>query len=789
MSLDAEAKKILGGLWAESGDRTDPDDAGLTPALDRADGWPDSFSMSAGDTPRRRVMNQIFRELQGAATDGMRQGLRFWDAEVDYLENATVTQAGIAYRATVATGPATSNATDPATVGQTVWTRLGGQRTEPDAPDAPIGSSDTVGSITWQWNCPLDNSDAITGFDFRWRVPPQTAWTVVSNVTYPFHQLTSVTIGQTIEVQVRARNSIGAGPWSASGTFTLTALPPGGGATMNLVASARDQGVFLEWDAPSDGGRAIESYRIQWRSGTQSYSSARQAVTIAGNTEYTVSGLTNGTEYTFRVFAFNGELGPASEEVQAIPTAGVSAPDRPAAPVGRQTGTELVEFRWGCPLDNGARVTSFNFRWRLVGGSWTTINSLTYAQQELSSIAINSEVQAQVQATNSAGTSAWSPTGSFTIVLVAPGGGTQFSLMASGRNESVILSWNEPDDGGTAITSYRVQWRSGTQAYTTGRQATATDTEHTVDSLTNGTEYTFRVFADNGVEGPASTEKQATPVQGSFTFTSSQTFEWPWGTSMGQAILTAGSGGGGGGGGGGASTHGIDSGLPSAPGSGGGGDNSGGSGGAAGAAGSSGGGSGGSGGDSGSIGGATRGGGGGGGAGGNAGNGGSGGAGGSVEEGFGIGGRAGSGGGGGGSGYDGGDSSIAVGGVTHTTDGGSGGGGGGGGGGESDQGNTAGSNGNIGGGGSGGGSRGTGAAPNGSGGGGGGNGGTGQAGEQTTVNLTGLSLGDDIDIVVGGGGSGGGGGARAVHTGGHSGSSGSSGTGGSVGSVTLTPLY
>ena len=261
---------------------------------------------------------------------------------------------------------------------------MGGQKTEPSAPDAPVGSSDTVGTITWQWNCPLDNGEKVTEFDFRWRVETQAAWTDVTGLSYPYYELTSVPLGEVIEAQALARNSIGDSVRSATGTHTLTATPPEGGASMNLVASARDQGVFLEWDAPSDGGRDIETYRIQWRSGTEAYSSARQAVTL--NTEYTVSGLTNGVEYTFRVFAFNGELGPASEEVQAIPTAGVSAPDRPAAPVGRQTGTELVEFRWMCPLDNGARVTSFNFRWRLSGGSWTTINSLTYAQQELSSI-------------------------------------------------------------------------------------------------------------------------------------------------------------------------------------------------------------------------------------------------------------------------------------------------------------------------------------------------------------------------------------------------------------------
>ena len=66
MPIDSEARKILDGRWAESGDRTNPDDSALTPALTRTEGWPASFSTTNGDTPRRRVMNQIFRELDGS---------------------------------------------------------------------------------------------------------------------------------------------------------------------------------------------------------------------------------------------------------------------------------------------------------------------------------------------------------------------------------------------------------------------------------------------------------------------------------------------------------------------------------------------------------------------------------------------------------------------------------------------------------------------------------------------------------------------------------------------------
>ena len=50
MAIDAEFKKLT--KWAATGDRTDPDDAALTPTLSRAEGWPSAFSADMGDTPR-----------------------------------------------------------------------------------------------------------------------------------------------------------------------------------------------------------------------------------------------------------------------------------------------------------------------------------------------------------------------------------------------------------------------------------------------------------------------------------------------------------------------------------------------------------------------------------------------------------------------------------------------------------------------------------------------------------------------------------------------------------------
>ena len=82
------------------------------------------------------------------------------------------------------------------------------------------------------------------------------------------------------------------------------------------------------------------------------------------------------------------------------------------------------------------------------------------------------------------------------------------------------VSWEAPaSDGGSDITGYKVQWKSGSEDYDgsagSTRQAEITDPAsrtHTIIGLTDGVEYTVRVIAVNDVgDGPPSDEATATP--------------------------------------------------------------------------------------------------------------------------------------------------------------------------------------------------------------------------------------------------------------------------------------
>ena len=94
------------------------------------------------------------------------------------------------------------------------------------------------------------------------------------------------------------------------------------------VTTGASQEMVVSWDAPDgNDGSLITGYKVQWKSGTEDYdgtaSSTRQVVLVGGDRlTYTIAGLTNGTDHTVRVIAYNGlEDGSASTEVTVAPEA------------------------------------------------------------------------------------------------------------------------------------------------------------------------------------------------------------------------------------------------------------------------------------------------------------------------------------------------------------------------------------------------------------------------------------------------------------------------------------
>ena len=99
-------------------------------------------------------------------------------------------------------------------------------------------------------------------------------------------------------------------------------------APTNFRATAGNAQVALTWDTPYDDGRAITKYQISYDT-TERYTSTGYVVTWAdipssnaGTTSHTVTGLTNGTGYTFEIRAVYAiSNGVSSGRVAATPVA------------------------------------------------------------------------------------------------------------------------------------------------------------------------------------------------------------------------------------------------------------------------------------------------------------------------------------------------------------------------------------------------------------------------------------------------------------------------------------
>ena len=827
MPRNDEAIKGNGVAFATAGTANRRD---LSTAL-RLAGW------ATGATPNRLDLNQVNCEFDSLKVEINSRGIPEWDIRLNYRQYAKVQAGGDIWRSSDTTGPASGNthpATNPLTAGQTVWTRMA-QATGVPGTITSVNRVVSNGQIVYTWPSPQSNGSAISQYTFQWKSGSQVYDSTRQTTTpYGTHTLTGLTNGTPYDVRIRATNTTGDGLWS--GDFSATPVASAPDAPDVLITTPGDTQVLFEWNESETNGSVITGYAVQWKEESQGWSITRQ-VTVAV-TMATITGLTNGDTYNFRVQALSA-LGnsPFSSPVNAVPVASDAVPGVVTA-ANTTVGNGFAEWEWSSPESIGSAISSYTIQWKSGSEVYNSTRQavVNYANYELTGLTNGTQYGARIRATNASGNGPWSSDFDATPTAAAPDQIEQ--IVSRVQDQAVAFRWSEPSNGGSALTNYLLQWKSGAQSYNTTRQDTIPPGQpnYTKTGLTNGTPYDFRLRAINNVgSGTWSADVTATPIPDKQTYSSagSYSFAWPWNTDKGTLVIQGGEGGAGGGGGGsGGNQPRSDNNSIRGGGGGGGGGGTGGSPTGAARAGNNGNGTGdgGNGGDtatneniipSGKDGGPNGGGGGGSSMsnfmrqifGGNAigayggttifpnryaggGSGGAGGAGGSGgnpgETGDTIGGGGPGGGGGGQQGTSGGNSSVLVNLQTYTANAGIGGGGGGGAGaGENDQYRQDGAS-VVGAGGGAGGAGGSGStsqndgAP-------GGTGGSGNTGQLRIIDISNLSMNDTFMITVGVGGAGGygggGGGSRTNNANTSNGSNGSDGSVGSAGRVEILPLY
>ena len=215
-------------------------------------------------------------------------------------------------------------------------------------------------------------------------------------------------------------------------TVTIEWSPPSAtipGAPASIAADPGDGEAVITWTAPTDdGGAVITSYTVTSSPGD------RYCTWTSGPLSCTVTGLTNGTEYTFFVTATNafGTSDPSSTE-SGTP---LSPPGVPRS-ISVETGIDTITLVWDVPATTGgSSITDYIIEYSVDGSNWLVLEDGVSTATTTTVTGLNNNVDHifRVAAVNAIGTgpSTQLDTGMMELVLPSTGASSRALPFAIG---------------------------------------------------------------------------------------------------------------------------------------------------------------------------------------------------------------------------------------------------------------------------------------------------------------------------------------------------------------------
>ncbi|KAM8861248.1 titin-like isoform 2-T2 [Synchiropus picturatus] len=375
----------------------------------------------------------------------------------------------------------------------------------PNAPGAPFVSTVTKYSMIVEWNPPTkDGGSPITGYHLERKERNSILWTKLNKLVIPDARFKTSGLEEGIEYEFRvvAENIAGLSPPSRISESFVARDPCGSPGKPEAVVVTREN-VTLQWSKPtSDGGSTITGYVVEKREVPDGRWMKANFTNVI-ETEFTITGLTGGQHYEFRVTAKNGAgvWSTPSESIAIIAQDVVEAPSVSMDPKYKSMtvvqagetfvieadyfGKPLPEVIW---LKDGKEITKntprMDVRNSLTHTSLTVRDSTRMEGGQfvlrLSNIDGKASVPVNVKVLDRPG---------------APDGPLRVKVISA---EKCNLHWNPPlMDGGAIISHYFIEKRETSRVTWTGVESRVEAISFKVTKLTPGKEYIFRVAAVN----------------------------------------------------------------------------------------------------------------------------------------------------------------------------------------------------------------------------------------------------------------------------------------------------
>ena len=272
-----------------------------------------------------------------------------------------------------------------------------------DVPGSPVLTLTALPNSTIQldWTVPSDNGFAITTYAVE-KSTDGTNWSPLTSVNAITYQDTGLTNGSTYYYKVTAVNQVGNSVFSSAVSIIAGDTPGALGALTAITQS--DTSVQLTWTPATANGYAVTGYKVEQSLDGVAFTDVT-VNTQSTAVSYTVTGLTDSTDYYFKVTGINalglGALGP----IASAHTFG--APD-PFIPLTTSSTTTSATVNWSAPYDHGSSITSYrveilNLVNGVGNGQWLTLTTTGGLTNTHTGLQTNTEYQYRIVAINSYG--------------------------------------------------------------------------------------------------------------------------------------------------------------------------------------------------------------------------------------------------------------------------------------------------------------------------------------------------------------------------------------------------
>ena len=311
---------------------------------------------------------------------------------------------------------------------------------------ARVGQTLTVDTSAIADEDGLDN----VSYSYQWIRNDGTNDADIGGQTGSTYTLTDEDVGKSIKVRVSFTDDADhEETLTSEATDTVAATKPGVPDHLNVFPHDT-RALDVYWEAPaSDGGSDITGYKVQWKESADSWETpADVSEATASGTIHTITGLTDGVEYSVRVLATNG-VGDSPPSVEQTGT-----PRETKAPemVRPRVDGATLKVLYDEALDEGSAPPPDSFDVRVACACDDTIWLDEEAKRAVESVSVDGDM----------------------VVLTL--------VSAATSEDVVVVSYTPPSDAATA----RTRDLAGNAAAGFNSTEVFNDTDETAESEENG---------------------------------------------------------------------------------------------------------------------------------------------------------------------------------------------------------------------------------------------------------------------------------------------------------------